>query len=68
MLYLLCIIFPPLAVLFVGKPFQALLNCILCLIFWIPGVIHAILVVNEKKADKRAEKQAKIIANYNKRL
>lgn len=61
MLYLLSIIFPPLAVLLVGKPFQAFINLILTCIFWIPGVIHAILVVNEKKADKRAEKQAKMI-------
>jgi uncharacterized membrane protein YqaE (UPF0057 family) len=66
MLYLLCLIFPPLAVLLVGKPIQALINLVLCLFFWIPGVIHAVLVVNEKKADRRAEKQAKMIANANK--
>jgi uncharacterized membrane protein YqaE (UPF0057 family) len=61
MLYILCIIFPPLAVLLVGKPIQALINLVLSLIFWFPGVIHAFLVVNEKKADKRAEKMAKMI-------
>lgn len=61
MLYILCIIFPPLAVLLVGKPIQALINFGLSLIFWFPGVIHAFLVVNEKKADKRAEKMAKMI-------
>lgn len=61
MLYLLAIILPPVAVLFAGKPFQALINLVLTLCLWIPGMIHAILVVNEKKADKRMEKQAKLI-------
>ncbi len=46
MRYLLAIIFPPLAVLLCGKPIQAVLNCFLTLLLWIPGVVHAILVVN----------------------
>lgn len=62
MLYFFAIVFPPLAVLLVGKPIQAIINLCLTALFWIPGVIHAILVVNEKKADKRAERQAKMIA------
>lgn len=49
MMYLLALILPPLAVLFTGRPFQAFLNLILCLFFYIPGVIHAILVVHESK-------------------
>ncbi len=56
MLYLLAILLPPLAVLLTGRPFQALLNVPLTLIFWIPGVLHAILVVNEHKANQRAQK------------
>jgi uncharacterized membrane protein YqaE (UPF0057 family) len=67
-LYLLAIILPPIAVLFVGKPFQALLNLILTLIGWIPGVIHAVLVVNEYKADKRAQRQAEVLAGIRKRV
>jgi uncharacterized membrane protein YqaE (UPF0057 family) len=55
-MYLLAIIFPPLAVLICGKPFQALLSIILTLCFWLPGVIHAILVVNARNADRRNEK------------
>lgn len=62
MLYLLCIICPPLAVLFAGKPFQAFINLILTLCFYIPGAIHAFFVVNDKKQDKRVEKTAAIIA------
>ena len=56
MLYLLAIVLPPLAVLLTGRPLQALLNVLLTLFFWIPGVLHAILVVNEHKANQRAEK------------
>lgn len=62
MMYLLAILLPPVAVLMVGKPFQAVINFILCLFFWIPGVIHAVLVVKDKKDDKRAMKQAEYIA------
>ena len=49
MMYFLAIILPPLAVLFTGRPFQAFLNFILCLFFYIPGVVHAVLLVHEKK-------------------
>ncbi len=53
MIYLVAIIFPPLAVLLVGKPVQALLNLFLTLLFYLPGLIHAILVINSHKADRR---------------
>ena len=66
MLYLLAIICPPLAVLLVGRPFQALLNVGLWALFVVPGIIHAVLVVNEKKADRRMAKQAKLISNAQK--
>ena len=52
-MYLIALIFPPLAVLMCGKPIQALLNTLFCLFFWIPGIIHAIMVVSDYKADKR---------------
>lgn len=55
-MYLLAILLPPVAVLMCGKPIQALLNLILTLIFWFPGAIHALFVVNEYKADQRAKK------------
>lgn len=57
MLYFLAILLPPAAVLFAGgRPMQALLNTGLTLLGWIPGVIHAFLVVGEHKADKRADR------------
>jgi len=47
MRYFLAIILPPVAVLLCGKPVQFLLNILLCLLGWIPGVIHAVLVVHD---------------------
>ena len=58
-MYLLAILLPPVAVLICGKPLQALINLILCLFLYIPGMVHAIMVVNEYKADMRAEKMGK---------
>jgi len=52
MRYFLCFL-PPLAVLSCGKVGSFLISCILTLFFYIPGVIHAILVVNKYYADKR---------------
>lgn len=66
MMYLLAIILPPVAVLLAGKPIQAVINFILTLFFWIPGAIHAILVVKDKKADQRMERQVKLQAKMNK--
>lgn len=56
MRYFLAIILPPLAVLLCGKPVQFILNIFLTLLGWIPGIIHAILVVNNHLADKRTNK------------
>ena len=61
MRYFLAIVLPPLAVLLCGKPVQFLLNIILTLLFWIPGAIHAILVVHNHLADKRTDKIVRAI-------
>ena len=55
MRYLIAILIPPLAVLLCGKPLQFILNLLLCLAFWVPGMIHAVLVVNAHLADKRTQ-------------
>ena len=55
---LLAILLPPVAVLFTGKPIQALLNLGLCFLLFVPGVIHAWGVVSDRKADKRFKKYA----------
>ncbi len=54
MRYLLAIVLPPVAVLTCGKPFQFLMNLVLCLLLWVPGMIHAILVVHEHHAERRS--------------
>lgn len=56
MLYILAFFLPPLAVLLCGKPFQAILNIVLCIFLWIPGVIHAVLTVHEHYEDKRTKR------------
>lgn len=53
MRYLLAFVLPPLAVLLCGRPIQALLSIGLTLLGWAPGVIHALLVVNNYYADQR---------------
>ena len=52
-MYLVAVLLPPVAVLICGKPIQVLINLLLCLLLIIPGIIHAIFVVREYKADKR---------------
>ena len=61
-MYLLAIVLPPVAVLIAGKPFQALISLILTILGWLPGAIHAILVVKDKKDQERMVKQAELIA------
>lgn len=47
MLMLCAILCPPLAVLLCGKWVQGLiLNPLFTLCFWVPGMIHALVVVN----------------------
>ena len=54
MRYFLAIVLPPIAVLLCGKPLQFLLNIALTLMGWVPGVVHALLVVNDYHEDRRA--------------
>jgi uncharacterized membrane protein YqaE (UPF0057 family) len=60
-LYFLAILLPPLAVLLCGKPFSAVVNLVLTCFYWAPGAIHAVLVVNSHKNDKRFTKLEKTI-------
>jgi uncharacterized membrane protein YqaE (UPF0057 family) len=52
--YLLAIFLPPIAMIVEGRMGHLLLNIVLCLLGYLPGVIHAVLVVadgNAKKAE-----------------
>ena len=63
MRYFLCIILPPIAVLTTGKIGAFLLNLLLTILVWIPGVIHAVLVTNKYYADKRHKELLKAQLN-----
>lgn len=65
MRFLLAILVPPLAILLCGKPLQSMINAclyvpgvIFCwtgigLLPWLIAAVHALMVVNNSKADKR---------------
>lgn len=75
MLYLLAIFCAPLALLFVGKWFQAILNFVLYatafvlaitiilfklgVVAWLVGVVHAVLVINNHRADNAAGRSSR---------
>ena len=48
LLFILAIILPPLAVYLVkGAKRDFVINIVLCLLFWIPGIVHALWVVTK---------------------
>jgi uncharacterized membrane protein YqaE (UPF0057 family) len=56
MRYLLAFLFPPAAVLLCGKPIQAIFNVVLTMLIYVPGVIHALMVIHGSEADQRQKK------------
>ena len=52
-MYVWSVIFPPLAVLLCRRPWQAIINMLLLTIFYIPAVIHALLIVKEYKDEEK---------------
>ena len=61
MRYLLAILLPPVAVFICGKPIQGIINILLTLAFYLPGAVHAILVVHGWHADRRNEEIVRAI-------
>lgn len=57
MRYFLCFVAPPLAVLSCGRPIGSLLNLLLTLMCWAPGVYHALLTVKERQEQRRSYEQ-----------
>jgi len=53
--YFFCVVLPPLAVLLTGRMGSFFLSILLTLLGWIPGVIHAALVVNDYHEEQRAK-------------
>lgn len=82
MIYLVAIFVPPLALLLIGKWFQAILNLVLYVAAWIltitivfawggfvcwaASVLHAILVINGYRADKRHQEMISAMAGEKK--
>ena len=62
MRYVLALLLPPLAVLLCGKPFQAILNLLLTLCFWVPGVVHALIVANDYYEDQRNDQLIRAVS------
>ncbi len=53
--YVWAIVVPPAGLLMYGKPLQPLqlvLNLVLTLCFWVPGSVHAVMVVRKRMTDK----------------
>jgi hypothetical protein len=77
MLYLLAVVCSPLAVLFAGKPFQALFNLIFWLfaiilestivlyhagfVLWLIAFAHAVLVIHDTHEERRARMISKAL-------
>lgn len=55
---LLAILCPPLAVLLTGRPFSAALNLLLTLCLYIPGAVHALVLLSQ---DQRAQQHAQTL-------
>ncbi|HEY3899395.1 MAG TPA: YqaE/Pmp3 family membrane protein [Chthoniobacter sp.] len=58
MLFFLCVVFPPAAVLLTGRFGSFILSIPLTLLAWLPGVIHAFFVVSDYKNEQRLRKIA----------
>lgn len=67
-MYFLAIVLPPLAVFLSGKPITAILTLFLTCLGWIPGVIHACMVVGESKRQRREAKAEKAAAKRHKAM
>ena len=61
MKYFTLIVCPPLLVLAMGKPTQAAINVFLSLFFYLPGLLHAYLMLQEQQDNLRTEKLIKAI-------
>jgi uncharacterized membrane protein YqaE (UPF0057 family) len=67
-MFFLCVFFPPLAALISGGLMSGILNLFLTLLGWIPGMIHAFMVVNNERAEKRNQEHIEAIQNQTKEL
>ena len=67
MLSLLAVLCPPAAVMLTGRPSQAAVNLVLTLLFYFPGLLHALCVVGQHKTRRRNETLMRLVALYDSR-
>jgi uncharacterized membrane protein YqaE (UPF0057 family) len=68
MRYLLAILLPPAAVFACRQPKQLPANVLLTLCLWLPGVIHALVVVHQARERERADRVANVVLAREERL
>jgi len=56
--YFFCIVLPPVAVLLTGRLASFFLSLLLTMLGWIPGIIHACLVVTDYHEEQRVARYA----------
>lgn len=66
MRYLLAIVAPPVAVLRCKRRGQAILNLALTLCFWVPGALHAAVMVFDHLEEERARRVIEAIRLWQK--
>jgi uncharacterized membrane protein YqaE (UPF0057 family) len=66
--YLLAVLVPPAAVLMCRQPRQAVVNVLLTACFWVPGVVHALLVTRGTAQRERADRLAAVVLAREERL
>jgi uncharacterized membrane protein YqaE (UPF0057 family) len=64
MLSILAIICPPVAVALVGRPSQCVANLGLSLLLFVPGMVHALGIVEQHRIERRNETLMRIAARY----
>jgi uncharacterized membrane protein YqaE (UPF0057 family) len=68
MRYLMAFFLPPVAVLLCGKPVRLCASVPLTLCLWVPGVVHALVVVRRQATEERAERLAAVVLASEERL
>ena len=59
--YFFCFVFPPLAVLLTNRFGSFVLSIFLTLLGVVPGIVHAIIVVNDYHAEQRTQQLARMM-------
>jgi uncharacterized membrane protein YqaE (UPF0057 family) len=68
MRYLLAVLLPPAAVLLCGRPRLLFVSVVLTAGLWLPGAVHALLVVRDAATRARADRLADVVLALEDRL